>query len=153
MTKATTFKYRTNLARKMSAPGGCLVDDALAKAESGLEHHREAAMKTLAERLSGLEASCAARVPGSEPGVYDQSAALLDMAGFFHTGPLYKAAFSLCDLSDRMIEGNSWNWPSIAVHVQALRLILADDCRETEQASQILDGLATILRRFAAQTH
>lgn len=153
MTDVKTFKYRTNLARKMSASGGRSIAEAIDKGESGLEHHRAAAMKGLADRVSALEASCAAQVPGSEPGVYQQTAALLDMAGFFETGPLYKAAFSLCELSDRLIEINAWNWPSIAVHVRALRLILADECRETEQASLILEGLSTILRRFSTQSH
>lgn len=148
MTDARTFKYRSNLARKMSAPGGRLIADAVARADSGLEQHRTAAMAALVDRVATLEAACAAQKPGSEQGVYDQAAALLDMAGFFDTGPLYKAAFSLCELADRRLDAGAWNWPSIAVHVQALRLILADDCRETEQAAVILDGLSTILRRF-----
>ncbi|KQY85029.1 hypothetical protein [Brevundimonas sp. Root1423] len=148
MTEARTFKYRTNLARKMSAPGGRSVADAVARADTGLEQHRAAAMAALVDRVAALEAACAAQGPGSERGVYDQAAALLDMAGFFDTGPLYAAAFSLCELSDRMIETGAWTWPSVAVHVRALRLILADDCRETEQAALILEGLSTILRRF-----
>lgn len=153
MTDVKTFKYRTNLARKMSAPGGRSIAEALAGADSGLEHHRAAAMKTLADQVSALEASCAAQIPGSEPGIYEQAAALLDMAGFFETGPLYKAAFSLCELSDRLTETNAWSWPSISVHIQALRLILADECRETEQAGLILEGLSTILRRFSTPSH
>jgi hypothetical protein len=148
VTNARTFKYRTNLARKMSAPGGRSVADAVAGADAGLEQHRTAAMAALVDCVAALEAACAAQSLGGERGVYDQAAALLDMAGFFDTGPLYKAAFSLCELSDRMIEAGAWNWPSVAVHVRALRLILADDCRETEQAALILDGLSTILRRF-----
>jgi len=147
VTDAKTFKYRSNLARKMSAPGGRSVADAVARADSGLDQHRAAAMAGLVDGVAALETSCVAQSPGSEKGVYDQAAALLDMAGFFDTGPLYKAAFSLCELADRMIEARTWSWPSIAVHVRALRLILADDCRQTEQAAQILEGLSTILRR------
>jgi hypothetical protein len=148
VTDARTFKYRTNLARKMSAPGGRSIADAVARADAGLEQHRTAAMAALVDCVAALEASCEAQSPGSERGVYDRAAALLDMAGFFDTGPLYRAAFSLCELADRLIATGAWNWPSIAVHVRALRLILADDCRETEQAVLILEGLSTILRRF-----
>ena len=153
MTEAKTFKYKTNLARKMSAPGGRTVADAVARADRGLEHHRAAAMADLADRVSVLEAVCAAQAPGSEPGVYEQAAALLDMAGFFDTGPFYRATFSLCDLSDQLTGTDAWNWPSIRVHVQALRLILTDDCRDTEQSALLLDGLSVILRRFATQPH
>jgi hypothetical protein len=148
VTEARTFKYRTNLARKMSAPGGVSIADAVSRADAGLEQHRTAAMAALVDCVAALEASCAAQSPGSERGVYDRAAALLDMAGFFDTGPLYKAAFSLCELADRLIETGAWNWPSITVHVRALRLILADDCRDTEQAGLILEGLSAILRRF-----
>lgn len=151
MTTARTFKYRTNLSRKMSAPGGLRPGEAVAKAEAGLETHREAAMTSLRQRLVALEALCVALAPGSEARVYDDAAALLDLAGFFDTGPLYTAAFSLCELSDGMIEAGDWEWPPITVHVQALRLILTDDCRPTEAAELILNGLSSILERSRAR--
>lgn len=141
-----TFKYRTNLARKMSAPGGLTIREAISRAEAGLELHREDAMTGLAEALSGLEASCAGRAVDC---IYDEAAALLDTAGFFNTGPLYMALFSLCEISSRMTETGAWDWPSIEVHVRAVRLILAEGCRETEGTRVIIDGLAAVARRTA----
>lgn len=148
MNNAKTFKYTTNLARKMASPGGRSVSEAIARAEGGLESHREAAMASLERILAGLEAACAARGTVIDAGLYDQAAALLDMAGFFDTGPLYRAAFSLCDVSDRMIERGVWDWPSIEVHVRALRLILGDGCRESEDARVLLEGLAAVSKRL-----
>lgn len=144
MSEARTFRYKSNLARKMAEPGGKLIDDALNAAESGLESHREAAMQSLGVMLTDLDATCARRAQGE---VYGQAAALLDMAGFFDTGPLYQAVFSLCEISDSMAEG-MWDWPSVEVHLRAIRMILASDCRVSENATVLLEGLAAVRQRW-----
>lgn len=149
MTETRLSKIKSSLARKMAAPGGRTVAEAISRADAGLESHREEGMRALAISLAGLETACLAREPGSEPHVYEQAAALLDMAGFFDTGPLYAAAFSLCEVSDRMIAAETWDWPSAAVHVRALRLILTDGCQEGESSRLILEGLAAIALRQA----
>ena len=98
MTPAKTFKYRTNLARKMSAPGGRSVGEALQAADRGLAAHRDSAMEALGEILTVLETACAER---RQAEIYDRAAALLDLSGFFDTGPLHPAVFSLCEISDQ----------------------------------------------------
>jgi hypothetical protein len=148
VTAAKIFQYKSNLARKMAVPGGKSVDDALNAAEGALETHREAAMQSLGVILTGLDAICARRAQGE---VYEQAAALLDMAGFFDTGPLHPAVFSLCEISDRMSDG-AWDWPSVEVHLRAIRMILASGCRESENARVILEGLASIRQRFARRS-
>ncbi|NJC39811.1 hypothetical protein GGQ87_000069 [Brevundimonas alba] len=142
MTEAKVFKYRTNLARKMSAPGGRSVEEALGAADSALAHHRDAAMEALGVILSRLEEACAAR---RQAEIYDGAAALLDLAGFFDTGPLHPAAFSLCEISDR---GSVWDWPSVEVHVRAIRRILGGGCRETDETALLLDGLVSVRARL-----
>lgn len=146
MTDARTFKYRTNLARKMSAPGGRTVADAVIKAEAGVERHRAGAMASVHETLAALEAVVAARGEGGQ-GIYDLAASMLDMAGYFDTGPLHGAMFSLCELSSRMIEADRWEWPPVEVHVRALRVILDDDCRDSEGSRAVLEGLAMLVRK------
>lgn len=145
MSDVKIFKYKTNLARKMSAPGGLTVEAALAAADGAVEGHREAAMQALDRTLTELEAACAARTHG---GIYDLAASLLDMAGFFDTGPFHQAVFSLCEVSDAM--SDAWDWPSVEVHVRALRLILREDCRESANSIVLLEGLAAIRRRALA---
>lgn len=147
MTEAKITKFRSNLARKMSAPGGRSIAEAVQKAERGLDQHRVEGMKTIAAHLGELEALVEAKAPGSEPKVYERAAAIVDMAGFFDTGPFYAAAFSLCELADRMNHAGAWSWPSAQVHVRAMRRILADGCRESEEAAQILSGLKAVLER------
>lgn len=149
MTGARTFRVTTSLADKMSRPGGRTAAAALTAATTALEGHREAAMQTLVETLEQLQALAAARDDAEYGQVYERAAALLDLAGFFETGPLYDAAYSLCETSDGMRDNGAWHWPSIEVHLQALGLILADDCRETEASRTLLEGLAGVRERRA----
>lgn len=140
------FKTKSSLAYKMAVPGGRTVAAAVAAAELALASHRDEGMAQIGLTLGRLEAACDARDPAAQASVYDLAAALLDLAGFFETGPLFPAAFSLCDLSDRMMTDNVWTWPSITVHVHAMRLLLADDCKESTASTLLLQGLAALSR-------
>ncbi len=140
-----------SLARKMAEPGGRTMADAVRAADAGLESHREEGMRSLAETLARLEAACIAKDEEAAALVYDLASAFADMAGFFDTGPLYTAAFSLCEASDRMTVGGCWQWPSVHVHVRTLRLILAADCRTSEESRLLLEGLASVLARLPKQ--
>ncbi len=140
-------KAKSSLAKKMVIPGGRTIAAAVAAAELGLASHRDKGMDEISSTLSRLEAACDARDEMAQAGVYDLATALLDLAGFFETGPLFSAAFSLCDLSDRMTTNGAWAWPSIVVHVHAMRLILADDCKESAASILLLQGLAALSRR------
>jgi len=149
LSTATTRKIQTPLARKMAVLGGRTVAEALAQAERGVESHRAAGMSTLTATLVRLEQATTARAPGAESTIYPLASELLDMAGFFDTGPLYKAAFSLCDIADKMHANDVWDWPSIDVHVRAMRLILTEDCKDSTTAKTVLQGLAAVAQRFA----
>ena len=132
----------------MARPGGRTMAEAVQAANAGLDSHREQGMESLATTLARLEAVCAARAEGAEAEVYDLASAFTDMAGFFDTGPLYVAAISLCETSDRMRVGGCWQWPSVDVHVRALRLILAAGCQDNETSRVLLEGLASIVARL-----
>ncbi|MGV9010938.1 chemotaxis protein CheE [Brevundimonas sp.] len=148
MTEAKIFKHRSSLAKKMAVPGGKAIDDALQAAEAALDTHRDAAMETLQATLTRLDGSCAERDQGQ---VYLQAAAMLDMAGFFETGPLHTAVFSLCEISDPAGD-HVWDLPSVQVHLSAIRMILSDDCRVTESSQILLEGLASVRRRSAEKS-
>ena len=151
MTLVRNSGAKNPLADKMARPGGRTMAEAVRAAEVGLDSHREEGMRSLSATLARLEAACAARDEGAEALVYELASAFADMAGFFDTGPLYAAAFSLCETSDRMIAGGCWQWPSVHVHVSALRLILVDNCRPTEASRVLLEGLASIVARLPKQ--
>ena len=146
MSPPTRVSIRSSLSRKMAVPGGRTVAEALERAEKGLESHREAGLVTMGLKLAWLEAAVASRAADSTGEIYRVAADLLDMAGFFETGPFYEATFSLCDIADRMQAAGSWDWPSTEVHVRSMRLIMADGCRESEPSRTVLKGLLAVAR-------
>ena len=132
-------RVRSSLSRQMaSADGGRTVGEAERMANTAL-----------AATVQRLDALCAAGAPGTEPQVYALGTALLDIAGFIDTGPFYEAAYSLCDISDRMTERGAWSWPAVAVHARALTLILAEGCRVSEASAQLLAGLRAVSAHIA----
>lgn len=146
MTQTKTFKFESSLRRKMAIGGGQTIADAISLADKALMGHQASAMQSFADSLVQLEAACATRDADGHPRIYELAAALVDMAGFFETGPLYTAAFSLCELSDRLLTNGIWDWPSIEVHVRSIRLILKENCRQNATTIQIVEGLAAVTR-------
>lgn len=154
MSEARTFKVKTRLARQLAQGGGRLVSDAEDQAQRGLDGHTDQAMRTLAANVAALDTIATTRAEGSEPQVYVLAAALVDMAGFLDTGPFYEAAYSLCEVADAMQEavqaGGAWSWPSVQVHVHALKLFLAVTPPGAGERRALLAGLAAVTERARA---
>lgn len=148
MTTVKITRSKSSLSRKMARPGGRTVEEALELAEKGLESHREAGMVKMTSLLVQLEEATALRGAQSQTVIYTLAADLLDLAGFFETGPLYTATFSLCDIADRMQVDGVWDWPSVAVHVGAMRLIMSDGCQSNTVSETVLEGLAAVRNRL-----
>lgn len=144
MSEARTLKIKTTLARQMAQPGGRTLADVERRANERLERHREDVMITVAGAVTELELVTAAAAPDSEAQVYRLASSLLDTAGFFDTGPLYDAGYSLCEVADRMMTADAWNWPSIEVHVRAMRLILTAGCKADATSEALLAGLRSV---------
>lgn len=144
-----TFRPPSTLAEQMRRPGGRTIAAALSAADAAVEARRAAAMASLQADLGGLQALAARRDAADAAEVYARAAALLDLAGFFDTGPLYEAAYSLCDLCERMHGAETWRWPPVEAHLQALARILADDCRRDAASEALLAGLRTLTAHAA----
>jgi hypothetical protein len=147
VTEARITKVVSSLARQVFEPGGRTIRDALQKANDELEEHRAPVMATIAATLDELEAVAAAAAPDAGPRVYELASALIGLGGYFDLGPLNEASYSLCDIADRMIGADSWHWPSINVHLQAMRLILKGGCRESRESDTLLEGLHSVSQR------
>ena len=149
MSDVRTTKVKSTLARQLARPGGRTLAEAQRLAETGLQSHKAGVMEDLGRLIGQLETLCAAAAPEGRDRVYVLAAALVDMAGFFDTGPLYSAGYSLCDLSDRMQAAGAWSWPAVEVHVKALRLILASGCKADAGSEVLLAGLRSVQGAFA----
>lgn len=121
--------------------------DATRQADAELEGHREKVMTIIAKTMDELDAVAAKAEADAGPGVYQLAATVIDLGGFFDIGPLHEASYSLCDASDRMIEAGIWHWPSVLVHLQAMRLILNDGCRHGRVSETLLAGLRSVSQR------
>lgn len=134
---------KSRLAHQLAQPGGFSVDEAVRRAEAGIEARREDAvreMSTVVERLADL---CQTARAADHGAVYGLATALVDVAGLLDTGPFYQAAYSLCDVADQMTASGRWSWPSVEVHVSALRLLLRGPM--TDAAGEtLLSSLAAV---------
>jgi hypothetical protein len=150
MNQVRTTKVVSPLAKQLARPGGRTLADAQRLADAGLQRHKAGVMDDIEGLIGQLEALCAAATPEGRARVYGLASDLVDLAGFFDTGPLYTAGYSLCDLSERMQTTGVWNWPAIEVHVKALRLIHTGGCKVGAESDLLLQGLKSVLAAFTA---
>lgn len=148
MTEVRATKIKSSLSSQLSRPGGRTLADAQRLAETGLQSHKAGVMEDLGRLIGQLENLCVGKAPEGQARVYVLASALVDMAGFFDTGPFYSAGYSLCDLSERMQTAGTWSWPAVEVHVKALRLIHAGGCRTGVESDVLLQGLRSVLGAF-----
>jgi hypothetical protein len=147
---ARVTKITTSLARQVFEPGGRSISNALQKANAELEVHREPVMTAITATLDELDAVAAKAAPEAGPRVYELASAIVDLGGFFDMGPMHEAAYSLCDIADRMNTAETWHWPSVQVHLQAMRLILNGGCRESRESDALLEGLHSVSQHVVA---
>ena len=147
MTETRTYKVTSTLARRLAEPGGRTVRDASRLAGQQLEGHRETVMATIAATLDELDALALTAAADAGPHVYQLASTMIDLGGFFDTGPLHEASYSLCDVTDRMIAADVWHWPSVRVHLQAMRLILTGGCQASRTSEALLLGLRSVSQR------
>ncbi len=149
MSEVRAIRIKSSLARQLARPGGRTIAEAQRLAEAGLESHRADILEDLGRLIGQLEDLCAAGAEAGRDRVYVLAAALVDMAGFFDTGPLYAAGYSLCELGDRLRAPAPFSWPAVEVHVKALRLIHAGGCKAGPESDVLLQGLRSVLGAFA----
>lgn len=151
MTEARVTKIKTSLAKQMAQPGGRTVAEVERRANERLNRHKSEVMDSIGERISELETLAQAKVEGTRIKIYAVAKGLLDTAGFFDTGPLYEVGYSLCETADLMMESNRWNWPSIEVHVHAMRLIYSNGCKADKVTETLMLGLKSILAKARSE--
>ena len=126
MSVVTRIQRRSRLSTLVDQPGGISAGVGLARARANLQAMEGEAREIVAHRIADL-----ASIPAPQDGaltaegleeIYRGSAAVIDAAGPFALADLCTAAAGLCDLTDGA--GVS-DWRVIAVHSQALRLLIA----------------------------
>jgi hypothetical protein len=148
-----TRRPENRLAKVIWIPGGKTIAQALDDAQTSLDEIKGESLETLRRKLADIQSlgRKAEENPseGDSKALYALSSDVLETAGLFGLPELGQAAFSLCELLDRMITRNTWNWPAVQVHLRAL-LILADpDKTPPEARLHMLEGLRQVSHRTA----
>jgi hypothetical protein len=148
-----TRRPENRLSKVIWIPGGKTIAQALEDAQSGLDEIREESLDVLRAKLEDLQTL--GRKAGKNPApddvqaLYATSSEVLDTAGLFGLPELGHAAFSLCELLDRLASRKTWNWPAVQVHLHGL-LVLADPEKTPPEARQsVVDGLRQVCQRVA----
>jgi hypothetical protein len=153
MSSAKVYPVRHALADQMRRPGGRTAAECLSKAQDALDTARDGAMGSIETLVAKLEAVAAARPADPADEIYTLAHSVLDLAGFFDTGPLYEVAYSLCELTEGLRVQQRWEWPAALVHIQALRLVLGagPNAAADPTLRALLAGLGSVTTRVAAQ--
>ena len=146
-----TRRPENRLAKVIWIPGGKTIAQALDDAQANLDEIRKESLDLLRAKLEELQTlgrqNETAASSEAIQGLYALSSEVLDIAGLFGLPELGYAAFSLCELLDRLKAKKAWNWPAVQVHLHGL-LVLADpDKTPPEDRESVVDGLRQVCER------
>lgn len=149
MTPSGRLQRPNRLARLLAEPGGVRVSDAIHKATENLETIRSSCLETIDRCLSEIEGHhlSGGRKPSEETKdhVYRLSNEIHGLAGVFGLKQLGEAAYSLCELVDRLRASGAWRRDAVEVHVSALRLLRRPEHAPDPDA--VLQGLRRVTER------
>ncbi len=127
MTTAT-FTFPTyRLAKILRQPGGKSVAAALKDAEEGVAGLVEPCLAAIDVAMKAIDGHLASMTAGSTAAaadrLYKEANGIIGLASAAGLPEMDRAAYSLCDLLDRMQAAGRWDRSAIVVHVQALYLL------------------------------
>ncbi|WGM40399.1 hypothetical protein [Caulobacter sp. NIBR1757] len=149
MSGVTIIRRVSNLSRMIGESGGKTVLAALRGAEAETASLRDEGRVLLLEAIGVLEAALAE--PKDDAwleAIYSTSSAIIDICPP-DLQALGKAAWSLCDLTDRQRKNGRLEVPAIAVHVNVIRTLSGDS--DPRAAAPLLMGLEALLAREVAK--
>jgi hypothetical protein len=134
----------------MRKPGGMRIGDALLKAAANLELIREPCLEDVDEQLERLDrlSSQGGESPDDDLKLemYRCGNDIHAIAGVFGLVEMGAAAFSLCELIDRLRTSGGWTKPAVDVHLSSLHLLRhpADEDR-----ASVVEGLIRLTDKVA----
>jgi CheY-like chemotaxis protein len=141
------IKVKYRLSEQVAKPGGMTADIANQRALRELAAQAGDARKTLGATIGRMEVICQEKAVAIDA-IYEESSTVLDIAGLFNQRILCDAAYSLCELSDRLRTAGRQEWDAISVHVNALRLIWSKDQAVGAEMKAVVDGLWALTDRL-----
>ena len=148
MSAVMRVPWTNRLTKLIREPGGVKVEDALEQAKVNLETVRESSLVAVDARLSEIEElhrqAAAGITPALRDAIYAQASDIHSVAGVFDLADLGEAAFSLCELVDRLRVLDRWDPQAVEVHLYALRLFREP---QPQGGEAVLEGLRRVTGR------
>lgn len=147
---------KTRLSELLDQPGGVDRDAAVAEAARAIESLREDCSRAINESIAEIEAVLArqkaGRLPaGSTREILSHADRIVTLAGTYGYANLDAAARALCDLIVFLETAGLNAAVPVAVHVQALRLLMPDAPElPPAEIERMLAELAKVLAHFKA---
>jgi hypothetical protein len=146
--------WTSRLSKIIKQPGGTTVRGALKDAKLNLEKMRLECVIEIDAKLGEIQQRFgrAHDRPADDQidEFYRLSNDIVGTAGLFDLTELGEAAFSLCELLDRLKSSDQWDGPAIEIHLSALTLLR----RATPDAPEnqpVLEGLRKLTARVDAR--
>jgi hypothetical protein len=150
VSQAKFIPWKSRLSKIIRQPGGTTVRGALKDAKRNLEKIRLECIIEIDAKLGLIQQKFGqAEARPDEADVdelYRLSNDIVGMAGVFDMVELGEAAFSLCELLDRLKGADQWDWPAVEVHLSALTLLRRAK-PEAPENQHVLEGLRKLTAR------
>lgn len=140
---ARSIRVVSSLSNKMAQPGGLTIADVERRTSERLQGHKADAMQAIERSIVELEVLANEDLQDFD-GLYRAAGAVLSVAGFFDTGPLYDAVYSLCETIEAMKSSGTWKNEAVHVHVRGIRLIMNTGCLHSSASEKLIAGLKAI---------
>jgi hypothetical protein len=151
MSAVMRVPWENRLAKLVRKPGGVKLNEAVLQAEENLKSVQDSCLEALDGYLAETERlhveGGAKPSEEAKESIYQLANDIHGMAGVFGLGDLGDAAFSLCELVDRLRAAGRWNAASVEVHLSALRLLRVPG----EGHADMLEGLRRVVARIPRQ--
>jgi len=154
VSQARFTPIKSRLSKIIRQPGGTTVKGALKDAKRNVEKLRLECVAEIDAKLGQIQAGFgqAEERPGDAAldELYRSSNDIVGLAGLFDLVELGEAAFSLCELVDRLKGADQWDWPAVEVHLNALALLRRATPGAVEN-QHVLAGLRKLTARVDAR--
>jgi hypothetical protein len=150
VTEAKIIPWTTRLSKVIRQPGGTTAGGAVKDARRNLETIRLECIAEIDGTLRQIQQNFGQAVERPNDAeleeLYRCSNEIVGIAGVFDLTELGEAAFSLCELLDRMKLADQWDWPAVEMHLAGLRLLRRAEPGQLAN-QQVLDGLRQLTAR------
>lgn len=140
------------LRAAMAAAGGLSVREAIRRSEAAVDTLREPCVAQIDAILAEIDARFGAAATAREQEdfetLYVLATRIIDVSIVVRNSGLDDASRALCDLADLSSEIGRWDWPSVEVHIEALKMLRANgEAMTKEQRNAVVGGLIKVTRK------